>query len=236
MGFFKKKKKVDYDAKAHEIERNIWELENKQILYLDKLKGVVSKQAEYKEAAKRETDKNMQRHYANLYLNAEKEKEQYAYSINEISKEIVSNAKMAQLVDTQALFVQLESMQSLSLEEIGNMSESITSSRQKREALTQLRNEAIDKAMYHSSVVQPQNVRADELLGAWAQEEENERREREEKERLLKEEADAKAALETEMAIQESEEVEQSADEKESASGDDEVEEFFRSLKEGEDV
>lgn len=142
---------------------------------------------------------------------------------------------MAQLVDTQALFVQLESMQSLSLEEIGNMSESITSSRQKREALTQLRNEAIDKAMYHSSVVQPQNVRADELLGAWAQEEENERREREEKERLLKEEADAKAALETEMAIQESGEVEQSADEKE-ADGGDEVEEFLRSLKAGEDV
>lgn len=233
MSWFKKKKKVDYDAKAHEIERNIWELENKQIVYLDKLKGVVSKQAEYKEAARRETDKNMQRHYANLYLNAEKEKEQYAYSINEISKEIVSNAKMAQLVDTQALFVQLESMQSLSLEEIGQMSDSITMSRQKREALTQLRNEAIDKAMYHSSAVQSQNIRADELLGTWAQEEENERREKEEKERLLKEEADAKAALQKEQALKE-EVVEEKAEEE--TSGDEEVEEFLRSLKAGEDV
>ncbi len=235
MGLFKKKKKVDYDAKAHEIERNIWELENKQIVYLDKLKGVVSKQAEYKEAAKRETDKNMQRHYANLYLNAEKEKEQYAYSINEISKEIVSNAKMAQLVDTQALFVQLENMQSLSLEEIGQMSESITSSRQKREALTQLRNEAIDKAMYHSSAVQSQNIRADELLGSWAQEEENERREREEKARLLKEEAEERAAQEKERQAQESEIAERS-EAAEEAEGQDEVEEFLRSLKAGEDV
>lgn len=235
MGLFKKKKKVDYDAKAHEIERNIWELENKQILYLDKLKGVVAKQAEYKEAAKRETDKNMQRHYANLYLNAEKEKEQYAYSINEISKEIVSNAKMAQLVDTQALFVQLENMQSLSLEEIGQMSESITTSRQKREALTQLRNEAIDKAMYHSSAVQPQNLRADELLGSWAQEEENERREREEKEKLEREQAAAEKAVEEQKQAQEQAQA-QGEEQAEESKSDDEVEKFLRSLKAGDDV
>lgn len=168
MGLFgRKKKKIDYLAKAHEIERNIWELENKQILYLDKLKGVVSKQEEYKAAAKAETDKNMQRHFASLYLNAEKEKEQYAYSINEISKEIVSNAKMAQLVDTQALFVELEKMESLSLEQIGEMSHSITNSREKRETMTTLRNEAIDKAMYHSKTQQAQSFAADDLLSKW---------------------------------------------------------------------
>ena len=37
MGLFKKKKKDDFSAKAREIERNIWELENKQIVYLDKM-------------------------------------------------------------------------------------------------------------------------------------------------------------------------------------------------------
>lgn len=171
MGLFsRKKKKTDYTAKAHEIESNIWELENKQILYLDKLKGVVAKQAEFKAMAKKESDKNMQRHYASLYLNAEKEKEQYAYSINEISKEIVSNAKMAQLVDTQALFLELEKMESLSLEEIGRMSQSITFSREKRETMTTLRNEAIDKALYHSKTQQTQSVKADELLSMWESE------------------------------------------------------------------
>lgn len=171
MGLFsRKKKKTDYTAKAHEIESNIWELENKQILYLDKLKGVVAKQAEFKAMAQKESDKNMQRHYANLYLNSEKEKEQYAYSINEISKEIVSNAKMAQLVDTQALFLELEKMESLSLEEIGRMSQSITSSREKRETMTTLRNEAIDKALYHSKTQQTQSVKADELLSMWESE------------------------------------------------------------------
>lgn len=180
MGLFgRKKKKIDYLAKAHEIERNIWELENKQILYLDKLKGVVSKQEEYKAAAKAETDKNMQRHFASLYLNAEKEKEQYAYSINEISKEIVSNAKMAQLVDTQALFVELEKMESLSLEQIGEMSHSITNSREKRETMTTLRNEAIDKAMYHSKTQQAQSFAADDLLSKWETEAVQEQAERE---------------------------------------------------------
>lgn len=219
MGLFKKKKKTpDYDAKAQEIERNIWELENKQIVYLDKMKGVVAKQAEYKQAAKRESDKNMQRHYANLFLNAEKEKEQYAYFINEISKEIVSNAKMAQLVDTQALFVQMEQMQSLSLEEIGQMSQSITSSRQKREALTGLRNEAIDKAMYHSSVTQPQTLRADELLGQW--EEEDLQAQREEKE-----------AAERENSAEQAEQRNVSNEEEHE---DDAAEEFLRSLSAGE--
>lgn len=227
MGLFKKKKKTpDYDAKAQEIERNIWELENKQIVYLDKMKGVVAKQAEYKQAAKRESDKNMQRHYANLFLNAEKEKEQYAYFINEISKEIVSNAKMAQLVDTQALFVQMEQMQSLSLEEIGQMSQSITSSRQKREALTGLRNEAIDKAMYHSSVTQPQTLRADELLGQWeeedlqAQREEENRSEREEKEAAEHENSAGQAEQRNVSSKEENEE--------------DAAEEFLRSLSAGE--
>lgn len=227
MGLFKKKKKTpDYDAKAQEIERNIWELENKQIVYLDKMKGVVAKQAEYKQAAKRESDKNMQRHYANLFLNAEKEKEQYAYFINEISKEIVSNAKMAQLVDTQALFVQMEQMQSLSLEEIGQMSQSITSSRQKREALTGLRNEAIDKAMYHSSVTQPQTLRADELLGQW--EEEDLQAQREEESRSQREE---KEAAEHENSAEQAEQRNVSSKEE---NEDDAAEEFLRSLSVGE--
>ena len=227
MGLSKKKKKTpDYDAKAQEIERNIWELENKQIVYLDKMKGVVAKQAEYKQAAKRESDKNMQRHYANLFLNAEKEKEQYAYFINEISKEIVSNAKMAQLVDTQALFVQMEQMQSLSLEEIGQMSQSITSSRQKREALTGLRNEAIDKAMYHSSVTQPQTLRADELLGQW--EEEDLQAQREEESRSEREEKEA-AELENSAG-----QAEQRNVSNEEENEDDAAEEFLRSLSAGE--
>ena len=227
MGLFKKKKKTpDYDAKAQEIERNIWELENKQIVYLDKMKGVVAKQAEYKQAAKRESDKNMQRHYANLFLNAEKEKEQYAYFINEISKEIVSNAKMAQLVDTQALFVQMEQMQSLSLEEIGQMSQSITSSRQKREALTGLRNEAIDKAMYHSSVTQPQTLRADELLGQW--EEEDLQAQREEESRSEREEKEA-AELENSAG-----QAEQRNVSNEEENEDDAAEEFLFSLSAGE--
>ena len=227
MGLFKKKKKTpDYDAKAQEIERNIWELENKQIVYLDKMKGVVAKQAEYKQAAKRESDKNMQRHYANLFLNEEKEKEQYAYFINEISKEIVSNAKMAQLVDTQALFVQMEQMQSLSLEEIGQMSQSITSSRQKREALTGLRNEAIDKAMYHSSVTQPQTLRADELLGQW--EEEDLQAQREEESRSEREEKEA-AELENSAG-----QAEQRNVSNEEENEDDAAEEFLRSLSAGE--
>lgn len=192
MGLFsKKKKKVDLNAKSHEIERNIWELENKQILYLDKLKGVVSKQAEYKAQAKAETDKNMQRHYASLYLNAEKEKEQYAYSINEISKEIVSNAKMAQLVDTQALFFELEKMESLSLEQIGQMSQSITSSREKRETMTTLRNEAIDKALYHSKTQQAQSVQADDLLSRW----ETEAQAQAQAEQATKEAEQAQAAM-----------------------------------------
>lgn len=229
MGLFKKKKKMpDYDAKAQEIERNIWELENKQIVYLDKMKGVVAKQAEYKQAAKRESDKNMQRHYANLFLNAEKEKEQYAYFINEISKEIVSNAKMAQLVDTQALFVQMEQMQSLSLEEIGQMSQSITSSRQKREALTGLRNEAIDKAMYHSSVTQPQTLRADELLGQW--EEEDLQAQREEESRLYRE-REEKEAAERENSAEQAEQRNVSNEEEHE---DDAAEEFLRSLSAGE--
>lgn len=227
MGLFKKKKKTpDYDAKAQEIERNIWELENKQIVYLDKMKGVVAKQAEYKQAAKRETDKNMQRHYANLFLNAEKEKEQYAYFINEISKEIVSNAKMAQLVDTQALFVQMEQMQSLSLEEISQMSQSITSSRQKREAMTGLRNEAIDKAMYHSSVTQPQTLRADELLGQWEEEDEQARREEEKKQ-------EQRRAEENEHSEQAAEQAQQKTSDENEAS-DDAAEEFLRSLSAGE--
>ena len=227
MGLFKKKKKTpDYDAKAQEIERNIWELENKQIVYLDKMKGVVAKQAEYKQAAKRESDKNMQRHYANLFLNAEKEKEQYAYFINEISKEMVSHAKMAQLVDTQALFVQMEQMQSLSLEEIGQMSQSITSSRQKREALTGLRNEAIDKAMYHSSVTQPQTLRADELLGQW--EEEDLQAQREEESRSEREEKEA-AELENSAG-----QAEQRNVSNEEENEDDAAEEFLRSLSAGE--
>lgn len=172
MGLFgKKKKKDDYSAKAREIERNIWELENKQILYLDKMKGVVAKQAEYKESAKKETDKTMQRHYATLYLNAEREKEQYAYAINEISKEIVNSAKMSQLVDTQALFVELEKMQTLSLEEIGKMSESINTSRKRRDTVGQLTSEAIDKALMHKTVSSQVTLPADTLLEEWAQEE-----------------------------------------------------------------
>lgn len=172
MGLFgKKKKKDDYSAKAREIERNIWELENKQILYLDKMKGVVAKQAEYKESARKETDKTMQRHYATLYLNAEREKEQYAYAINEISKEIVNSAKMSQLVDTRALFVELEKMQSLSLEEIGKMSESINASRKRRDTVGQLTSEAIDKALMHKTVSSQAALPADTLLEEWAQEE-----------------------------------------------------------------
>lgn len=173
MGLFRKKKKPqpDYGAKAHEIERNIWELENKQIVYLDKMKAVVLKQAEYKAKAAEQKDKNMQRHFAALYLNAEKEKEQYAYSINQISNEIVSNVKMAQLVERQTLFLELEKMQSLSLEEIAQMSDSISASRSRRETMTQLRGEAIDRALYHSEEEQrPINDAADELLETWARE------------------------------------------------------------------
>ena len=221
MGLFKKKKKDDFSAKAREIERNIWELENKQIVYLDKMKGVVSKQAEYKESAKKEKDKTMQRHYATLYLNAEREKEQYAYAINEISKEIVSNAKMAQLVDTQTLFDELEKMQTLSLEEIGHMSESINSSRKKRETVTELTNEAIDKALYHKNVAAQVALPADELLNEWEQED-----------RLEKEEA---RLAENENTIGETAgevpSLEETSGEKE-----DEAEAFLRSLGAGEEI
>lgn len=218
MGLFKKKKKDDFSAKAREIERNIWELENKQIVYLDKMKGVVSKQAEYKESAKKENDKTMQRHYATLYLNAEREKEQYAYAINEISKEIVSNAKMAQLVDTQTLFVELEKMQTLSLEEIGHMSESINSSRKKRETVTELTNEAIDKALYHKNVAAQVSLPADELLSEWEQED-----------RLEQEAARLAESENKEEAVAVTPPVEETNAEKE-----DEAEAFLRSLETGE--
>lgn len=218
MGLFKKKKKDDFSAKAREIERNIWELENKQIVYLDKMKGVVSKQAEYKESAKKEKDKTMQRHYATLYLNAEREKEQYAYAINEISKEIVSNAKMAQLVDTQTLFVELEKMQTLSLEEIGHMSESINSSRKKRETVTELTNEAIDKALYHKNVAAQVSLPADELLSEWEQED-----------RLEQEAARLAESENKEEAVAVTPPVEETNAEKE-----DEAEAFLRSLETGE--
>ena len=222
MGLFKKKKKDDYSAKAREIERNIWELENKQIVYLDKMKGVVSKQAEYKESAKKEKDKTMQRHYATLYLNAEREKEQYAYAINEISKEIVSNAKMAQLVDTQTLFVELEKMQTLSLEEIGKMSDSINSSRKKRETVTELTNEAIDKALYHKNVAVRNSLPADELLNEWEQEE-----------RLEKEAARLAEREESESEIAENMPV---VEEKNVENEEDEAEAFLRSLGAGEEI
>ena len=62
MGLFGRKKKDDVKGKLERIERTVWELENKQILYLDKLKAVVKKQEEYKRAGKAEKDRNMQRH------------------------------------------------------------------------------------------------------------------------------------------------------------------------------
>ena len=223
MGLFKRKKKDDYASKAREIERNIWELENKQIVYLDKMKGVVAKQAEYKEAAKKESDKTMQRHYATLYLNAEREKEQYAYSINEISKEIVSNAKMAQLVDTQALVVELEKMQSLSLEEIGKMSETINSSRKKRETVNQLTNEAIDKALLHKTVSAQTALPADALLEEWAQEE----RKAEQEAKL---EIESAAAAESAADENKTPEVETPAGESKTPEAEDEADEFLRKI------
>ena len=54
MGLFGRKKKDDVKGKLERIERTVWELENKQILYLDKLKAVVKKQEEYKRAGKAE--------------------------------------------------------------------------------------------------------------------------------------------------------------------------------------
>lgn len=172
FGFGKKKDKISDSAaeKAVEIERNIWELENKQILYLDKIKQAVLKQAEYKDSAKKTDDKNMQKHYANLYLSAEKEKGLYANSLNEISKEILTNRKMAQLVDAQTLYLDLEKMQTISLEDIERMSASITKTRGEREIRRELRDKAIDKALGYTGAESVDSP-ADELLSQWATEE-----------------------------------------------------------------
>lgn len=165
---FGKKKKGDYREKLDRIERSIWELENKQIVYLDKLKNVVKKQADFKEKGKSESERNMQRHYASLYLNCEKEKEQIANSINEISKEILTAARMAQLVDTQALSIELEKTESLTLAEINQMSEGISKSRIKREAEESLKNEAIDRALRVTDRETDTDV--DRVLGLWEEE------------------------------------------------------------------
>ena len=168
MGLFGRKKKDDVKGKLERIERTVWELENKQILYLDKLKAVVKKQEEYKRAGKAEKDRNMQRHYAGLYINCEREKEQIADSINAISKEIISAGRMAQLVDTQALTLELEKTESLTLEEITRMSESIAASRTRRSAEMSLKNEAIDKALRSEERGADEDV--DRILGLWEEE------------------------------------------------------------------
>ena len=168
MGLFGKKKKVDYTDKLARIERTVWELENKQIQYLEKLKSVVKKQEEYKKLGKNETDKNMQRHYAGLYINCEHEKEQIAASINELSKEILSAGRMAQLVDTQVLTLELEKTESLTLSEIADMSDSIARSRLKRESESSLKNEAIDRALRVEEHGVNEDV--DRVLGLWEEE------------------------------------------------------------------
>ena len=168
MGLFGRKKKDDVKGKLERIERTVWELENKQILYLDKLKAVVKKQEEYKRAGKAEKDRNMQRHYAGLYINCEREKEQIADSINAISMEIISAGRMAQLVDTQALTLELEKTESLTLEEITRMSESIAASRTRRSAEMSLKNEAIDKALRSEEHGADEDV--DRILGLWEEE------------------------------------------------------------------
>ena len=164
----KKNKKYDYREKLDRIERSIWELENKQIVDLDKLKAVVAKQADYKQKGKSAADRNMQRHWASLYLNCEKEKEQIAASINQISKEIVTAARMAQLVDTQALTIELEKTESLTLAEINEMSDSIAKSRTKREAEQSLKDEAIDRALRVTDRDTDSDV--DRVLGLWEEE------------------------------------------------------------------
>lgn len=166
--FGRKKNKNDYNEKIDRIERSIWELENKQLVYLDKLKAVVAKQADYKQKGKNEADRNMQRHWASLYLNCEKEKEQIAHSINEISKEIVTEARMVQLVDTQALTIELEKTASLSLAEINEMSENISKIRTKREAESSLKNEAIDRALRVTD--RDGDADVDRVLGLWEEE------------------------------------------------------------------
>lgn len=166
--FGRKKNKNDYNEKIDRIERSIWELENKQLVYLDKLKAVVAKQADYKQKGKSEADRNMQRHWASLYLNCEKEKEQIAHSINEISKEIVTAARMVQLVDTQALTIELEKTASLSLAEINEMSENISKIRTKREAESSLKNEAIDRALRVTD--RDGDADVDRVLGLWEEE------------------------------------------------------------------
>lgn len=169
MGLFgRKKKKDDYKDKLLRIERTVWELENKQILYLDKLKAVVKKQEEYKRQGKTETDRNMQRHYAGLYINCEREKEQIADSINALSQEIIAAGRMAQLVDTQVLTLELEKTETLTLAEISEMSDSIAAGRLKRASEMSLKNEAIDKALRVEKSGADEDV--DRILGLWEEE------------------------------------------------------------------
>lgn len=165
---FGRKKKIDSREKMAKIEKSVWELENKQLVYLEKMKAAVAKQAEYKAKSKAETDRNMQRHYASLYLNCEKEKEQIANAINEISKEILAASRMMQLVDTEVLTVELEKTESLSLDEINAMSEEITKIRTKRDAEQSLKNEAIDRALRVETPDTDADV--DRILGLWEEE------------------------------------------------------------------
>lgn len=165
---FGKKKKVDYRDKLSRIERSIWELENKQLVYLDKMKAVVNKQAEYKEKGKNETDRNMQKHWASMYLSCEKEKEQIASAINAISKEIVAATRMTQLVDTQVLTIELGKTESLTLAEINEMSESVSKMRTERDAEDSLKEEAINRALHVEEAQADPDV--DRMLGLWEEE------------------------------------------------------------------
>lgn len=170
MGLFgRKKKKDDYKDKLLRIERTVWELENKQILYLDKLKAVVKKQEEYKRQGKTETDRNMQLPDAVCISTASAEKEQgLPHSINALSKEIIAAGRMAQLVDTQVLTLELEKTETLTLAEISEMSDSIAVGRLKRASEMSLKNEAIDKALRVEKSGADEDV--DRILGLWEEE------------------------------------------------------------------
>lgn len=171
MGLFRKKQKEKPETAAEKltrIERNIWELENKQIMFLEKMKAVVLEQAKYKEEGLKSTDKNMQRYYAAQYIECERKKEQYASSINEVSSEIITNGRMAQLVDTEVLNVTLGSLETLSLTEINDMSDSIREGRERRDEVNRLKNEAIDRAFKGADKKPDSDV--DRVLSLWEEE------------------------------------------------------------------